>query len=233
MYASKDCTPEFADSEIVPISAISHHLYCPRQNALIHTEGVFLDNDLTVSGNIGHSFIDEERSYDDHGVRKETSLRVYSDRYGLSGIADIVELPEGKPPFPIDYKNGRIASWKNQEAQLCAVAICLEEMLGEAIPEGAIYHVQSKKRHTVRFGGELRAITLKAINEIRAALVGNVVPAASPGKICRRCSLQSLCLPTLRRSAVPGGIFEPTDLEAKRPTPVLRKRAASAKRRKE
>lgn len=203
---------EFKDNEIVLISAISHHLYCPRQSALIHTEGVFLDNELTVSGNIGHTFVDEEKSYDDHGIHKETSLRVYSDRYGLSGIADIVEFPKKGPPFPIDYKNGRIASWKNQEAQLCAIAICLEEMLGVEVPEGAIYHVQSKKRRTVRFDAELRVITLTAVEEIRSALTSNTVPEARPGKICRRCSLQPLCLPTLGGHST-DDIFRPVAFE--------------------
>lgn len=222
---------EFTDNEIVPISAISHHLYCPRQNALIHTEGVFLDNDLTVSGNIGHTFVDEEKGYDDHGIRKETSLRVYSDRYGLSGIADIVEFPSKGPPFPIDYKNGRIASWKNQEAQLCAVAICLEEMLGVEVPTGAIYHVQSKKRHTVRFDEELRVITLTAVEEIRSALTSNTVPEARPGKICRRCSLQTLCLPMLGGHST-DDIFRPAASEEATTESVQKRAKKSTKKRK-
>ncbi len=203
---------DFTEKEIVPISAISHYLYCPRQNALIHTEGVFLDNDLTISGNIGHSFVDEEKSYEDHGVHKETSLRVYSERYGVSGIADIIEFPQNSAPFPIDYKNGRIASWKNQEAQLCAIALCLEEMLGTAVPSGAIYHIQSRKRHTVHFSEELRTLTIEAIEKIRAALLANSVPPAKPGKKCRRCSLQSLCLPTLSDAAI-DAIFQPAASE--------------------
>lgn len=203
---------DFADTEIVPISAISHHLYCPRQNALIHTEGVFLDNDLTTSGNIGHERVDEEKSFEEHGVHKETSLRVYSDRYGLSGIADIVEFPEGRPPFPIDYKNGRIASWKNQEAQLCAVALCLEEMFGTHISEGAIYHIRSKKRHIARFTDDLRRTTLDTINAIRANLRENIVPAAEFGRKCRRCSLKDLCLPELPRGGSPASIFAPAEL---------------------
>lgn len=101
---------EWSESQIVPISAISHHLYCPRQNALIHTEGVFSDNTLTTSGNIGHQFVDEEKSYIDHGLRKETSYRVFSEQYGISGIADIIEFPQNAPPLPIDYKNGKISS---------------------------------------------------------------------------------------------------------------------------
>lgn len=186
---------EWIESEIVPISAISHHLYCPRQNALIHTEGVFSDNELTVSGNIGHEFVDEERSYEDHGLKKETSFRVFSEELGISGIADIIEFPENLPPFPIDYKNGKIASWENQEAQLCAVALCLEEMFQAKVFYGAIYHIQSKKRHEVEFTEAMRDKTKRAIFEIRHNLVNNILPDAVYSKLCDRCSLYIHCLP--------------------------------------
>lgn len=187
--------PEWPDEDIVPISAISHHLYCARQNALIHMSGIFRDNELTTSGNIGHELVDEERSFVDHGVRKETWLRVFSDRLGITGIADFVEFPSGAPPFPIDYKNGRIKAWKNQEAQLCAVALCLEEMLGCEVPQGAIYHIQSKKRHEVRFGPSLRTATELVISEIREILQRQLVPAAIYSSKCDRCSLRRDCWP--------------------------------------
>jgi CRISPR-associated exonuclease Cas4 len=187
---------DFSENEIIPISAISHHLYCPRQNALIHVEGVFMDNALTVSGNIGHEFIDEVQSIEDHGLHKETSLRVYSDRLGISGIADIVEFPEDASPFPIDYKNGKIASWANHEAQLCAIALCLEEMLQAEIRTGAIYHINSKKRHTVIFDEDLRNISLNAILEIREILMTKTIPDITDNKkLCKMCSLRDYCLP--------------------------------------
>lgn len=190
---------DWNDNEIVPISAISHHLYCPRQNALIHTEGVFSDNELTVSGNIGHEFVDNEKSYADHGIKKETSYRVFSEEFGITGIADIIEFPDSLPPFPIDYKNGKIASWENQEAQLCAIALCLEEMLSTQVPYGSIYHIQSKKRHEVEFSNHLRDITKTAIIEIRNNLANNIVPIGNYSKICDRCSLYNICLPKRRK----------------------------------
>lgn len=199
---------EWLESQIVPISAISHHLYCPRQNALIHTEGVFSDNELTVSGNIGHEFVDEEKSYTDHGLKKETSYRVFSEEYGISGIADIIEFPEKLPPFPIDYKNGKIASWENQEAQLCAVAICLEEMFDCKIVYGAIYHIQSKKRHEVEFTESLRGKTKNAILEIRNNLMNNIVPDAKYSKLCDRCSLYEHCQPKRNKNYNP---FKPVN----------------------
>jgi CRISPR-associated exonuclease Cas4 len=187
--------PSWTESEIVPISAISHHLYCPRQNALIHTEGVFFENHLTISGNIGHEYVDEEKSYLDHGLKKETSYRVFSEEFGISGIADIIEFPENLPPFPIDYKNGKISSWENQEAQLCAVTLCLEEMFNTKILYGAIYHIQSKKRHEVEFSTSLRTKTINAIYEIRFNLINNILPKAVYTKLCNNCSLYNLCLP--------------------------------------
>ncbi len=203
---------EWSESQIVPISAISHHLYCPRQNALIHTEGVFSDNTLTISGNIGHQFVDEEKSYLDHGLRKETSYRVFSEEYGISGIADIIEFPPDAPPLPIDYKNGKISSWENQESQVCAIALCLEEMLEVKITIGAIYHIQSKKRHEFTIDDSLRQKTIQAIQEIRNNLMNNIVPKAEYSKRkCDNCSLYSLCLPKLDSSKQNKNIFTPVD----------------------
>ncbi len=190
---------EWTDDQLIPISAISHHLYCPRQNALIHVEGIFLDNELTTAGNIGHEFVDEEKSINDHGLLKETSLRVYSDELGITGIADIVEFPENLSPFPIDYKHGKIAEWGNQEAQLCAIALCLEEMLDTSVPAGAIYHIHSKKRHEVNFTESLRNKTKYCIADIRTILVNRILPPVTENmKLCKRCSLSAYCLPGLK-----------------------------------
>ncbi|MCB1190443.1 MAG: CRISPR-associated protein Cas4 [Leptospiraceae bacterium] len=202
---------DWSEDEIIPISAISHHVYCPRQNALIHIGGVFEDNELTVSGNIGHEFVDEEKSIEDHGVHKETSLPVYSDTYGIRGIADIVEFPKGEPPFPIDYKNGKVSSWQNHEAQLCALAICLEEMLQTIIHKGAIYHIQSKKRHEVDFTGELRELTLRAILEIRELFLNMTIPKIPYSKKCNQCSLYKHCLPELNTNQKRIDIFKPVN----------------------
>lgn len=202
---------EWSENEVIPISAISHHVYCPRQNALIHVGGVFMDNELTISGSLGHEFVDEEKSYEDHGLHKETSLPVYSDEYGIRGIADIVEFPKDEPPYPIDYKNGKISSWLNHEAQLCAIAICLEEMLKTNIFRGSIYHIQSKKRHEVEFSKELRNLTLQAIIEIRQILNDLEIPKIPYSKRCNKCSLLEHCLPELNGKTKKIDIFKPVD----------------------
>jgi len=189
---------DFTDSEIIPISAISHHLYCPRQCALIHVEGIFEENDLTASGRAGHERVDEEKSFVEHGIRKEMSLPVYSDTLGISGIADVVEFPANAPPFVIDYKHGKISSWEPAEAQVTAIVMCLEEMLGCAIPTAAIYHIQSHKRRDFDVDKSLRGIALQAIAEIRESFRNRFVPAAQYSKkLCGRCSLLAQCLPEL------------------------------------
>ena len=201
----------YSDSEIIPISAISHHLYCPRQCALIHVEGVFADNDLTIGGNLGHERVDQEAARFEKGKKIETSYRVFSEELGISGIADLVEFPKNGPPYPIDYKHGKIAKWDTHDAQLCAVALCLEEMLDVKISEGAIYHISSKKRREVTFDERLRKTTLQAIEEIRESLQKSFVPVAAYAKICDRCSLLEICMPRLKPKT--RNIFQAVDLE--------------------
>jgi len=202
---------DWTDAEIIPISALSHYVYCPRQYALIHIEGVFVHNRLTMGGKIGHEVVDQEASFNDHGLRKETSLRVYSDALGLTGIADVVEFPSDGPPFPVDYKHGHKASWQNHEVQLCAIALCLEEMFDLNIPQGAIYHLYSKKRHTVNFSSELIAKTKQAIEEVRSLAVNQTLPAAQYSSKCDNCSLRSVCLPEFTKPQHQS-IFVPMEL---------------------
>lgn len=187
--------PEWREEEIIAISAISHFLYCPRQYALIHVEGVFADNHLTAGGTVGHQNVDRERDYSERGVRRESSVRVFSDRLGISGIADMVEFPEGAPPYPVEYKHGRVKSWLNHEAQLCAIAMCLEELFDCDIQTGAIYHLGSRRRHEVILGGELRRQTEQAIADIRAIQRRAALPAPVFGPKCRLCSLKGICQP--------------------------------------
>lgn len=187
--------PDWSEEEVIAISAISHFLYCPRQYALIHIEGVFADNHLTAGGTIGHQTVDRERDYSERGVRRESSVRVFSDRLGISGIADLVEFPVDGPPYPVEYKHGRVKSWLNHEAQLCALAMCLEEMYNASIERGAIYHLASHRRHEVALGKELRLRTEQAIAEIRAIQVAATLPAPDFGAKCRLCSLKAICQP--------------------------------------
>jgi CRISPR-associated exonuclease Cas4 len=194
--------------ELLPISAISHYLYCPRQAALIHVEHEFADNVLTIGGDIGHENVNRERGETEIGVRKEYSLRVFSDTYGLTGIADVVEFYPNAAPLPIDYKHGRIAQWINHEAQVVAIAFCLEEMMGVRIEKGAIYHIQSKRRRIFEITVMLRDLTKRTIESLQNMLQNQVVPPAEHSAKCNRCSLIAICMPKLVRATAPD-IFEP------------------------
>lgn len=193
---------------LLPISAISHYLYCPRQAALIHVEQVFVDNVLTIGGDIGHEYVNCEHGETELGVRKEYSLRVYSDQYGLTGIADVVEFPLNAAPLPIDYKHGRIAKWVNHEAQVVAIAFCLEEMLAVTIGKGAIYHIQSRRRRVFEVTEPLRALTRQTIAALHDMLENQIVPSAEYSRKCNRCSLLTVCMPKINSVSYPD-IFQP------------------------
>ncbi len=191
----KAMIPNWDDDDIMPISGISHFLYCSRQFALIHVEGVFAESSLTVAGSLGHATVDVEQSRLNHGTREETSLPVFSDALGISGIADVVEFEDGRPPFPVDYKHGRISIWRNQEAQVCAIGMCLEWMFGVGVDRGAIYHIQSRKRHEFQLDQSLRRLTESSIEQMRHLVRTQTVPVTPYSKACRRCSLLKRCFP--------------------------------------
>ena len=129
-------------------------------------------------------------------VRTERGLWIASRRLGLYGRADLVEFRgRGGTPFPVEYKRGRHRRWDNDDVQLCAQAICLEETLGTAVPKGAVYHAQSQKRRIVPFDAALRELTERTIIRLRELLQGNQVPEAVLKPQCDGCSLREHCLP--------------------------------------
>lgn len=198
-------TPELVQ---VPISAINHYLYCERRCALIHVEGVFAENVHTVEGSLLHAAADSPGVETGAGLRIARALPLRSCRLGLVGKADLVEfhpLPEGgERPVPVDYKHGRRRQWDNDDAQLCAQALCLEEMLGVEVPAGAIYHAGSKRRRAVAFTRELRALTEEAVAGVRRLLVESRLPGARLMPKCDGCSLRPACLPeAFRPGAAP------------------------------
>jgi CRISPR-associated exonuclease Cas4 len=128
----------------VPLSALNHFLYCPRRAALIHIEGIFVDNAHTVLGNLIHEHADLPGYEVAKGVKLLRALPVFSDRLGLSGKCDIVEQNGDGTFCPVEYKKGPRRKFINDDAQLCAQALCLEEMFGKAVPHGAVFHATSK-----------------------------------------------------------------------------------------
>lgn len=178
----------------VAISALNHFAYCPRRCALIHQEQVFEENRYTTEGRQVHRRVDEGLARD-IGVPVETSVRIWSDKLRLTGIADVVEW-HGSVPYPVEYKHGRRHQWVNDDVQLCAQALCLEEMLEMEVPAGAIYHAASRHRREVIFTSEIRDVTRNIVGKTRQLLASGKIPApTSHRERCPHCSLIDICLP--------------------------------------
>lgn len=188
-------TGEWDEEEnYIPISALEHFSYCPRQAALIHLEAVWDENLYTLRGRFVHETVDEPGGESVGKVRVERSLPLLCRRLGLVGKADVVEF-HGPIPYPVDYKHGPRRRREHDDLQLCAQAVCLEEMTGQAVPKGAIYHASSRRRREVVFDAPLRQRLEEVIPELRQMLRQEVLPAPVADARCRHCSLKSSCLP--------------------------------------
>ena len=204
--------------ETIPISALNQYLYCARRAFLIHVEGIFVDNHHTVLGNLAHEHVDFPGHEQRAGWTLLRALPLFSDRLGLSGKADLVEVQRAPresqisdfrsemPPRivaakPVEYKKGPKRRFDNDEVQLCAQALCLEEMFGLPVPAGAIYHAQSERRTEVEFDDSLRRRTLAAISDLKSLILNAAIPPAELKPQCEGCSLHEICLPELARSA--------------------------------
>ncbi|MBF6614908.1 MAG: CRISPR-associated protein Cas4 [Chloroflexi bacterium] len=200
------------DEEIeVSISAIEHYSYCPRQCALIHVEQTFDENIFTMRGQLAHERVhsgEEDKRGDVQAVR---AVPLWSEHYGLRGKSDLVEFRE-EGPYPVEYKVGR-RSGVHADLQLCAQALCLEEMLGVPVPKGAIYYHALHQRHEVVFDEGLRAKTLEVVARIREILQAQIIPAAPNDERCPSCSLLNSCLPSVvgeraRLRGLQGALFQ-------------------------
>lgn len=195
------------EDELLPLSALQHFVFCPRQCALIHVEQAWAENRLTVEGNILHERVTGGETTARAGVRTCRSVPLRSTALGLIGIADVVEFERAadgtEQAFPVEYKRGRSKPHDADRVQLCAQAMCLEEMLGQSIPLGAIFYGEPRRREVVALTPALRAQTEKAAASARAMIAAARIPPAVEGPYCRSCSLIEICRPGLsrRRSA--------------------------------
>jgi len=188
---------------VILISALQHYAYCPRQFALIHVEQVWADNYFTAHGNILHERVDSCEPEQRGNVRFERGVAVKSHQLNITGKLDLLEI-EGKPPtkyFPVEYKRGKpkLEDW--DKIQLCAQALCLEEMRDISIDEGAMWYWQKRKREPVLIDTALRKVTLATIEGAHKVMASGMTPAPTDNKKrCRACSLVDLCEPdTFRR----------------------------------
>jgi CRISPR-associated exonuclease Cas4 len=177
----------------LPISGLQHLAFCPRQWALIHLEQAWTENRLTAEGRLLHERADLPGQSKRRDLRTVRGLMLESRRLGLTGRADVVEFRPG--PFPVEYKRGKRKPNDCDLVQLCAQALCLEEMLATHISEGAIFYGEPRRRIDVAFTAELRARTEALTQEMHRLYVNRITPAAVPGAHCRNCSLVEICLP--------------------------------------
>lgn len=210
----------YCDDELLPLSALQHLLFCERQCALIHIEGLWAENRLTVEGRHLHKNAHEGPSETRAGVRIARGLALRSLRLGLSGKADVVEFhpPDapGSParPFPIEYKRGKPKRDASDKVQLCAQALCLEEMLGVAIPGGALFYGRTRRRLDVALDAELRTLTEEAAARFHALIAAGRTPRAAREPKCENCSLVDLCLPEALRPRLSAAEFLERELAA-------------------
>jgi CRISPR-associated exonuclease Cas4 len=181
------------DAELIPISALQHYLYCPRQCALIHLEQLWAENRHTAEGQLLHQRADQIWVERRHGVRTVSAMPLLALDLGITGKADVVEFHrhgDAEQAFPVEYKRGRPKSHRADEVQLCAQALCLEAMLAQPVNAGALFYGQTRRRKDICFDAPLRALTRQVIGDTRALLAGTQTPLAHyQSRRCDNCSL--------------------------------------------
>ena len=190
--------------EQFPLSLLNDFLYCPRRAALKVVEGWREANEHTMLGDIVHEHADLPGYDVAKGVKLLRALPVFSERLGLSGKCDIVEQHSDGSLCPVEYKKGKRRQFENDDAQLCAQALCLEEMFKLPVERGAVFHAESKRRREVEFTSELRTLTGEAIQQLHRLLALEQVPPAEFKPACEECSLYRICLPEI--TSVPPGL---------------------------
>lgn len=189
------------EEDIIPLSALQHYLYCPRQCALIHLEQQWAESMHTAQGRLLHDRVDKPQAVRRRGVRTVTAMPLAHAELALTGIADVVEFydtSQGERAMPVEYKRGRPKAHQADEVQLCAQAMCLEAMLGYSIPQGALFYGETHRRVEVVFDEALRQLTRDVVAGVRAMLRARLTPKASyEDRKCDACSLIDLCQPQL------------------------------------
>ena len=182
--------------EPVLISALNQYVFCPRRCALMYTEGIWADNEHTIIGTLLHEHADEPGYETDKDATLLRALPLLSQRYGLTGRADIIEVRDDSY-IPVEYKKGKRRKFDNDDVQLCAQGLCLEEMFACKVPVGYIFHAASKRRREVIFDWQLREETQRTIAAVRHMLAEEITPPAELKPRCEGCSLRGVCMPEI------------------------------------
>ncbi len=182
------------DEVLVPIAALNNYDYCPRCCWYIYVAGEWTDNEFTVAGIRQHQRVDTGEFYSETGLKQWRAMPLHATHLGLIGKADLVEEVNGQI-YPVEYKVGPSAKWRNDRLQLCAQALALEEMLNVQIPQAYMYYAASHQRLAVVLDQEMRQQTKDAINAVRQMLTTGACPPNHYKPQCRGCSLYEVCLP--------------------------------------
>jgi len=191
----------YIEDELLPLSALQHLIFCKRQCALIHIEQLWVENKFTAEGRIMHERVDRGDQIDRGRMKIEYSLPLKSSVLGITGKADVVEfhLKEGLEklwiPFPVEYKRGKPKKNLSDKVQLCAQALCLEEMLGIRVETGALFYGKTRRRLDVVFDDDLRNFTIRTSEELHDMISSGITPPPHYTKKCDTCSFLNLCLP--------------------------------------
>jgi len=191
----------YIEDELLPLSALQHLIFCKRQCALIHIEQLWVENKFTAEGRIMHERVDRGDQINRGRMKIEYSLPLKSSVLGITGKADVVEfhLKEGLEklwiPFPVEYKRGKPKKNLSDKVQLCAQALCLEEMLGIRVETGALFYGKTRRRLDVVFDDDLRNFTIRTSEELHDMISSGITPPPHYTKKCDTCSFLNLCLP--------------------------------------
>lgn len=201
----------YNDEDCIMISGLQHIVFCPRQWGLIHIEQQWVENFLTADGRQMHERVDSGYREFRKGIRQYSSLYVKSLKYGINGQTDLIEAIKNDSDtgndipllglkgnwtlYPVEFKHGKPKTNDSDKVQLCAQALCLEEMTNSKIPMGAIFYGEIKRRDEIVFDDALRKTTIDYIELAHKLLDSGVLPPAKFGKSCKACSLFELCMP--------------------------------------
>ncbi len=197
--------PSAGSGDYLPLSALNDFAFCKRRCALHRLENLWVESSHTVHGTLLHSRVHKKGSKTREDSTELRGLRILSHRLRLQGVADMVEFKDtvnGITPYPVEYKRGKVKAWDNDDIQVCAQAICLEEMLKTEVPKGAIYHIRAKIRREVIFDTSLRKKTARIANELHFVLTQEKLPPPVLLPHCKKCSLNHYCMPNISQDNI-------------------------------
>jgi len=180
--------------DYIPIASLNHFCFCPHRCWRMFCAGEFVENQYTIEGTSLHDRVHTLSAENRDEVWQVRAIWLKSDKYQLIGKSDLIELENGQI-YPVEYKRGRKGEWDNDELQVCAQALCLEEMTGKNIEEGFVYYAQSHTRQLVKIDENLRAQTVETIAAVQQLFASGIVPLAVYSQRCKGCSLYAQCLP--------------------------------------